>query len=342
MLRVPSNFDEVGGQAGLLVGHADERRPRALGVALERVVGRVRRRREQQQHEHGQPRDSPPPHATRVPRRQDHAQSRAIGARSRLSPASSRGRGLCQDRAHHCPNQPLVRSFRYGPSRSSSRSPSSLAAPAAARRPPRPPTSPRFRSALRARGFYAGSVDGVAGPATSAAVRRLQRRRGLPADGVAGPRTRRALGRRGRPRLGSRPLTPERPRLGRRRRCSSCSPPTASPPGRSTAASARAPTPRCAASRRGRACRPTASPAPGTLAALRRSPPRSPLRFAAPGRRPGRRQLRPARHDVPCRPRPRRAARPAGARGRERLRRGRPPRHAAATASSSSSGTARG
>ena len=61
--------------------------------------------------------------------------------------------------------------------------------------------------ALRARGFYAGTVDGVAGPATTAAVQRLQRRRGLPADGVAGPQTRRALGRRGRPRLGSRPLS---------------------------------------------------------------------------------------------------------------------------------------
>ncbi len=64
-----------------------------------------------------------------------------------------------------------------------------------------------LQSALRARGFYTGDVDGVAGPATSAAVQRLQRRRGLPADGVAGPATRRALGRRGRPRLGSRALT---------------------------------------------------------------------------------------------------------------------------------------
>jgi murein DD-endopeptidase MepM/ murein hydrolase activator NlpD len=61
--------------------------------------------------------------------------------------------------------------------------------------------------ALRARGFYAGTVDGVAGPATTAAVQRLQRRRGLTADGIAGPQTRRALGRRGRPRLGSRPLS---------------------------------------------------------------------------------------------------------------------------------------
>jgi murein DD-endopeptidase MepM/ murein hydrolase activator NlpD len=60
--------------------------------------------------------------------------------------------------------------------------------------------------ALRAEHVYAGAVDGVAGPATRAAVRRVQRRRGLAVDGVAGPRTRRALGRRGRPRLGSRPL----------------------------------------------------------------------------------------------------------------------------------------
>jgi hypothetical protein len=65
--------------------------------------------------------------------------------------------------------------------------------------------------ALRAQGLYGGSVDGIAGPGTRAAVRALQARRGLAVDGIAGPRTRRALGRRGRPRLGSQPLaTPAR------------------------------------------------------------------------------------------------------------------------------------
>jgi peptidoglycan hydrolase-like protein with peptidoglycan-binding domain len=60
--------------------------------------------------------------------------------------------------------------------------------------------------ALRAVDLYGGRVDGVSGPRTKRAVRRLQRRRGLGVDGVAGPRTRRALGRRGRPRLGSRAM----------------------------------------------------------------------------------------------------------------------------------------
>jgi len=60
--------------------------------------------------------------------------------------------------------------------------------------------------ALRAKGLYDGTVDGIEGPATRAAVRALQARRGLAVDGIAGPRTRRALGRRGRPRLGSRSL----------------------------------------------------------------------------------------------------------------------------------------
>jgi murein DD-endopeptidase MepM/ murein hydrolase activator NlpD len=61
--------------------------------------------------------------------------------------------------------------------------------------------------ALRALGVYAGSVDGIDGPATRAAVRAIQRQAGIAVDGVVGPATRRALGWRGRPRLGARPVT---------------------------------------------------------------------------------------------------------------------------------------
>jgi murein DD-endopeptidase MepM/ murein hydrolase activator NlpD len=62
--------------------------------------------------------------------------------------------------------------------------------------------------ALQARGVYRGTIDGLAGPQTAAAVRALERRRGLPVDGVAGPRVRRALGQLGRPPLGSRTIRP--------------------------------------------------------------------------------------------------------------------------------------
>jgi hypothetical protein len=60
--------------------------------------------------------------------------------------------------------------------------------------------------ALRARGYYGGTIDGFKGPYTRGGLRRFQRRAGLVADGIAGPRTRRALGRRGRPSLGRRAL----------------------------------------------------------------------------------------------------------------------------------------
>ena len=62
--------------------------------------------------------------------------------------------------------------------------------------------------ALRAKGLYGATVDGIRGPLTRAAVRRFQARHGLVVDGIAGPRTRAALGWRGRPRLGTRTIGP--------------------------------------------------------------------------------------------------------------------------------------
>jgi murein DD-endopeptidase MepM/ murein hydrolase activator NlpD len=61
--------------------------------------------------------------------------------------------------------------------------------------------------ALRARSLYSGSIDGLEGPRTTSAIKRFQRRAGLPPDGIPGPRTRRALGPYGGHLLGSRPLT---------------------------------------------------------------------------------------------------------------------------------------
>lgn len=60
--------------------------------------------------------------------------------------------------------------------------------------------------ALRARGFYGGTVEGLRGPATTAGVLAFQRRKRLVVDGIVGPATRRALGWRGRHRYGSRPM----------------------------------------------------------------------------------------------------------------------------------------
>ena len=58
--------------------------------------------------------------------------------------------------------------------------------------------------ALRARGLYRATIDGIRGPLTRDGVRRFQARRGLAVDGIAGRRTRAALGWRGRPRIGAR------------------------------------------------------------------------------------------------------------------------------------------
>ena len=63
-----------------------------------------------------------------------------------------------------------------------------------------------LQTVLSAKGLYAGTIDGVNGAGTRAAVRRFQRRAGLTPDGVVGSKTRRALGRYGRHSIGSRVL----------------------------------------------------------------------------------------------------------------------------------------
>ena len=80
-----------------------------------------------------------------------------------------------------------------------------LAAPTAALAVGKPNVA-ALQVALRARGLYVGTIDGLAGPSTTVGLRRFQRRARIAVDGVAGPQTRRALGRYARHRLGKRLL----------------------------------------------------------------------------------------------------------------------------------------
>jgi peptidoglycan hydrolase-like protein with peptidoglycan-binding domain len=68
------------------------------------------------------------------------------------------------------------------------------------------PQIPGLQVALKAKGFYAGPIDGVAGSMTARGVRNFQRSVGLVVDGVAGPLTRAKLGRLGKPLFGRRLL----------------------------------------------------------------------------------------------------------------------------------------
>lgn len=68
------------------------------------------------------------------------------------------------------------------------------------------PQIPGLQVALREKGFYRGSIDGIAGPMTAQAVRAFQRKAHITVDGIAGPQTRRALGKLGRPLWGKRKM----------------------------------------------------------------------------------------------------------------------------------------
>jgi murein DD-endopeptidase MepM/ murein hydrolase activator NlpD len=143
------------------------------------------------------------------------------------------------------------------------------------------PSAAALQVALHQRGLYVGTIDGVRGPGTARAVARLQRAAGLVVDGIPGPATRRALGWRGRPRLGTRVLHARQRGwdvaalqflLGR------AGFPSGPVDGRLGARTA-------TALRRFQAWAGVGADGlagPGTLAALRRPPPRSPLLLRAP------------------------------------------------------------
>jgi peptidoglycan hydrolase-like protein with peptidoglycan-binding domain len=68
------------------------------------------------------------------------------------------------------------------------------------------PSVAALQVGLRAKGFYVGAIDGVAGPLTKAGVLRLQHQSRIRPTGRVGAHTRRALGALGSPLLGQREL----------------------------------------------------------------------------------------------------------------------------------------
>jgi murein DD-endopeptidase MepM/ murein hydrolase activator NlpD len=68
------------------------------------------------------------------------------------------------------------------------------------------PSVAALQVGLHARGLYDGPIDGITGPDTQKAIRKLQAHARLTIDGVVGPKTRRALGHFARHRLGQRQL----------------------------------------------------------------------------------------------------------------------------------------
>jgi murein DD-endopeptidase MepM/ murein hydrolase activator NlpD len=79
-------------------------------------------------------------------------------------------------------------------------------APAGAATASRNAGTAALQVALRARGFYPGTIDGIKGAATIRALKRFQQSAGLPADGKLDSATRRALGPYGRHLFGTRTL----------------------------------------------------------------------------------------------------------------------------------------
>jgi Peptidase family M23/Putative peptidoglycan binding domain len=81
-----------------------------------------------------------------------------------------------------------------------------LVLPASARGVVGSPAIAALQVGLRSHGLYKGAIDGIAGPRTATAVRKLQEHARIAVDGVPGPQTRRALGRFGRHAFGTRTL----------------------------------------------------------------------------------------------------------------------------------------